>query len=222
MGDPARRQCGLRRRHGGCAGNPRVAARGPRDPDRPLVCVDETSKQLIAETRAPIPAKPGQPARLSPVDPTNTVSDPPPSLHGHYPASSLLWGGPRLTGPSVLSSTSSMAATKPALASGGITHCRLRCGLSAFFFRVRPIVGSGQPEHPYAGLALCRLPRPRSATRADSDHSVIVAGLVDDAQFDDFFFEQTQAPTGEPLRGRRASQSDQFRLRRSVENPRPG
>src|SRR5208337_3533708 len=31
----------------------------PRDPDRPLVCVDETSKQLIAETRAPIPAKPG-------------------------------------------------------------------------------------------------------------------------------------------------------------------
>src|SRR5271157_2768658 len=63
MGDPARRQCGLRRRHGGCAGNPRVAARGPRDPDRPLVCVDETSKQLNAETRAPIPAKPGQPAR---------------------------------------------------------------------------------------------------------------------------------------------------------------
>lgn len=35
----------------------------PRDPDRPLVCLDETSKQLIVETRAPIPAKPGQPAR---------------------------------------------------------------------------------------------------------------------------------------------------------------
>src|SRR5271165_2423472 len=35
----------------------------PRDPDRPLVCVDETSKQLIIETRTPIPAKPGQPAR---------------------------------------------------------------------------------------------------------------------------------------------------------------
>ena len=35
----------------------------PRDPDRPLVCLDETSKQLIIETRAPIPAKPGQPAR---------------------------------------------------------------------------------------------------------------------------------------------------------------
>ena len=27
----------------------------PRDPDRPLVCLDETSKQLIVETRAPIP-----------------------------------------------------------------------------------------------------------------------------------------------------------------------
>jgi hypothetical protein len=35
----------------------------PRDPDRPLVRLDETSKQLIIETRAPIPAKPGQPAR---------------------------------------------------------------------------------------------------------------------------------------------------------------
>src|SRR5208337_5421380 len=41
----------------------------------------------------------------SPVDPTNAASDPPPSLHGHYPASSLLWGGPRLTGPSVLSAS---------------------------------------------------------------------------------------------------------------------
>jgi hypothetical protein len=35
----------------------------PRDPERPLVCLDETSKQLVAETRKPIPAKPGQPAR---------------------------------------------------------------------------------------------------------------------------------------------------------------
>ena len=35
----------------------------PRDPDRPLVCVDETSKQMIVETRKPIPAKPGQPVR---------------------------------------------------------------------------------------------------------------------------------------------------------------
>jgi hypothetical protein len=36
----------------------------PHDPARPVVCLDETSKQLIAETRVPIPAKPGQPARI--------------------------------------------------------------------------------------------------------------------------------------------------------------
>jgi len=35
----------------------------PHDPHRPLVCLDETSKQLIAETRVPIAAKPGRPAR---------------------------------------------------------------------------------------------------------------------------------------------------------------
>jgi DDE superfamily endonuclease len=35
----------------------------PYDPDYPLVCVDETSKQLVRETRAPIPMKPGRPAR---------------------------------------------------------------------------------------------------------------------------------------------------------------
>ena len=35
----------------------------PYDPQRPLVCLDETSKQLIIETRAPIPAKPGRKAR---------------------------------------------------------------------------------------------------------------------------------------------------------------
>jgi hypothetical protein len=36
----------------------------PRDPSRPLVCLDEASKQLIAEARIPIRAKPGQTARL--------------------------------------------------------------------------------------------------------------------------------------------------------------
>ena len=35
----------------------------PRDADHPLVCLDETSKQLLAETRLPIPMKPGRPAR---------------------------------------------------------------------------------------------------------------------------------------------------------------
>jgi hypothetical protein len=36
----------------------------PRDPDRPLVCLDETSKQLIAETRTPAPMAPGSPQRF--------------------------------------------------------------------------------------------------------------------------------------------------------------
>ena len=35
----------------------------PHDPTRPVVCLDETSKQLIVETRVPIPAKRGRPAR---------------------------------------------------------------------------------------------------------------------------------------------------------------
>ena len=35
----------------------------PYDPKRPNVCLDETSKQLIGETRTPVPAGPGQPAR---------------------------------------------------------------------------------------------------------------------------------------------------------------
>ena len=35
----------------------------PHDPDRPLVCLNETSKQLVSETRTPIAMKPGQPQR---------------------------------------------------------------------------------------------------------------------------------------------------------------
>jgi len=35
----------------------------PHNPARPLVCLDETSKQLVAETRTPIPMQPGRPAR---------------------------------------------------------------------------------------------------------------------------------------------------------------
>jgi DDE superfamily endonuclease len=36
----------------------------PYDPQHPQVCLDETSKQLVAETRVPIPAAPGQPERI--------------------------------------------------------------------------------------------------------------------------------------------------------------
>jgi len=48
----------------------------PRDPNRPLVCLDETSKQLIVETRAPIPAKPGQPSRHNYEYERNGVANP--------------------------------------------------------------------------------------------------------------------------------------------------
>ena len=33
------------------------------DPARPVLCLDEASKQLVAQTRVPLPAAPGQPAR---------------------------------------------------------------------------------------------------------------------------------------------------------------
>jgi hypothetical protein len=36
----------------------------PRDPERPLVCLDESSKQLIKKTRVPVPIQQGQPARV--------------------------------------------------------------------------------------------------------------------------------------------------------------
>ena len=34
----------------------------PHDPERPLVCLDESSKQLIAETRIPVPMKSSGPS----------------------------------------------------------------------------------------------------------------------------------------------------------------
>jgi hypothetical protein len=36
----------------------------PYDPDRPQVCLDETSKQLLEHIRKPVPAAPGTPARI--------------------------------------------------------------------------------------------------------------------------------------------------------------
>ncbi len=35
----------------------------PYDPERPVVCFDETSTQLLADIREPLPAKPGRPRR---------------------------------------------------------------------------------------------------------------------------------------------------------------
>lgn len=38
----------------------------PYDPRRPQVCLDETSRQLVGETRDPLPPAPGRPARYDP------------------------------------------------------------------------------------------------------------------------------------------------------------
>lgn len=59
MGDPTAGQRRIRRRHGRCAGGHHRT----HDPTCPVVCLDETSKQLIKETRVPMPAKPGRLAR---------------------------------------------------------------------------------------------------------------------------------------------------------------
>ena len=36
----------------------------PHDPARPQVCLDEAAKQLLADVRAPLPLRPGSPARM--------------------------------------------------------------------------------------------------------------------------------------------------------------
>ena len=36
----------------------------PYDPTHPVVCLDETNKQLVAETRTPLPTEPSQPTRV--------------------------------------------------------------------------------------------------------------------------------------------------------------
>jgi DDE superfamily endonuclease len=38
----------------------------PADPRRPVVCLDETSRQVLAEARPPLPPAPGRPARHDP------------------------------------------------------------------------------------------------------------------------------------------------------------
>ena len=43
----------------------------PYDPQRPVVCFDETSTQLLADVREPLPAKPGRPRR----EDTNTSGE---------------------------------------------------------------------------------------------------------------------------------------------------
>ncbi len=45
---------------------PAVHAR-PDNPEIPLICIDDTSRQVISETREPIPIRPGRPARYDAV-----------------------------------------------------------------------------------------------------------------------------------------------------------
>lgn len=47
----------------------------PYDPNHPLVCMDETSKQLLSETRAPLPTEPGQSRRFDTEYKRNGVSN---------------------------------------------------------------------------------------------------------------------------------------------------
>jgi hypothetical protein len=48
--------------------------RRPYDPRRPVVCLDETFKQLLGETRAPLPTRPGAVARYDHVYTRNGVA----------------------------------------------------------------------------------------------------------------------------------------------------
>lgn len=38
----------------------------PFDPQRPVICLDETSRQLLSDAGPPLPAEPGRPARHDP------------------------------------------------------------------------------------------------------------------------------------------------------------
>src|SRR6201988_3200091 len=56
--------------HGGRAGGLSSAY----DPKRPVVCLDETLKQLIGESREPLPPRPGAVERYDHVDVRNEVA----------------------------------------------------------------------------------------------------------------------------------------------------
>jgi hypothetical protein len=47
----------------------------PEDPRRPVVCLDETSRQVLADVRSPLPPTPGRPARHDPEYARNGVAN---------------------------------------------------------------------------------------------------------------------------------------------------
>jgi hypothetical protein len=105
------------------------------------VCLDETSKQLIIETRAPIPQKPGQPARRDYERQRNGVAN-------------LFMIFAPLEGWRRVEVTDRHAA---------VDCAKVLKDLSDVHFPAaeKIVLVQGQSEHPYAGLALRRLP-PRS------------------------------------------------------------
>jgi hypothetical protein len=103
--------------------------------------LDETSRQLIAETRAPIPPKPGRPARHDYEYQRNGVAN-------LFMIFAPLEGWRRVQ------------VTDP-------RRRRLREGPQRFIRRAFPRcrknrVGPGQSEHAYAGLAVRRFPAPEA------------------------------------------------------------
>ncbi len=173
--------------------------------------------QLIAETRAPIPAKPGQPARhdyeyerngvanlfmiFAPLEGWRRVE-----VTDHHAAvdyAKVLKGLSDVLGGLVQAHERTIGISRPLVGFQHVFHGgdKARVGLG----RDHPLLMAMRSENVFFSVRpIC-----------------VVAGLVDDVQFDDFLLEETQAPTGEPLRRRRASQSDELRLRRPVEYPRP-
>ena len=115
----------------------------PHDPKRPLVCLDEMSKQLIAEMRAPIAAAPGQPERYDYEYERNGVAN-------------LFMMFAPLEGWRRVKVTDRRAAVdlRPC-AQGFVRH--------AFSRRGQDRSGAGQSQHANGCLALRSLPRRRSA-----------------------------------------------------------
>ena len=105
----------------------------PYDPTRPKVNFDETSKQLIAETRVPLPPKPGTPARYDYEYQRNGT------------ATSLCFVSRKRAGGILLSLHSARCWTLPGKCAGWSMSGIGREGDSC---RV------GQPQHPQARVAL--------------------------------------------------------------------
>ena len=115
----------------------------PRDPDRPLVCLDETSKQLIRETRMPVPMKCGRPRRVDYEYERNGT------------ANIFMLFAP-LEGWRHVEVTDRHAAADYAAILRDLSDRYFSKGEQDRF-------GSGQSQHAYRGLALCLLRAGRGA-----------------------------------------------------------